>query len=95
MWPPGAVPLVAAVPQHTHLHRDEPVVHLHLLGEKVRSNGGLILTAELLVNVLVHQRRLAHAAARVRQRSRPHIVLTEPADLPTCVHRAYNLPAAA
>ena len=33
----------------------------HLFGEEVCADGGLILVGELLVNVLVHQRRLAHA----------------------------------
>ena len=42
------------------LHRDQPVVNHHLLGEEVSPDGGLVLVAELFVHVLVHQRRLSH-----------------------------------
>lgn len=52
------------------LHGDEPVVHLHLLCEEVGADGGLVLAAELLVHVLVHQRRLADAAGSVQQAGR-------------------------
>ena len=37
------------------LHRDQPVVDHHFLGEEVGPDGGLVLVAELLVHVLVHQ----------------------------------------
>ena len=33
----------------------------HLFGQEVCADGGLVLVGELLVDVLVHQRRLAHA----------------------------------
>ena len=41
------------------LHCDEAVVDLDLLGEEVGANGGFVLTAELLVNELVHEGGLA------------------------------------
>ena len=44
------------------LHRDQPVVHLHLLRQEIGADGGFVLLAELAVHVLVHQRRLADAA---------------------------------
>ncbi|RUS30123.1 hypothetical protein BC938DRAFT_479821 [Jimgerdemannia flammicorona] len=45
----------------TYLHRHEPVIDHYLLRQEVGTNGGLILVAELLVHILVHQRRLADA----------------------------------
>ena len=33
----------------------------HLFGEEVCADGRLVLVGEFLVDVLVHQRRLAHA----------------------------------
>ena len=50
-----------------HLHGDEPVVNLHLLCQKVGPNGRLVLAAELLVDILVHKRRLADAAGCTKQ----------------------------
>jgi len=44
-----------------HLHRDDPVVDHHLFGQEISANGCLVLVGELLVDVLVHQRRLTHA----------------------------------
>ena len=44
------------------LHGDQPVVHHDFLGQEVSSDGGLVLVTELLVDVLVHQGRLAYAA---------------------------------
>ena len=38
------------------------MVEHHLLGEEVGANGGLVLVAELLVDILVHQGGFAHAA---------------------------------
>ena len=45
-----------------HLHCDQPVVYIHFLGQEISANGGLVLVAELLVHVLVHERSLAHPA---------------------------------
>jgi hypothetical protein len=45
-----------------YLHGDQPVIHLHLLCQEVCTNSGLVLAAELLVHVLIHQRCLAHTA---------------------------------
>mmetsp|Transcript_21 Transcript_21/g.73 ORF Transcript_21/g.73 Transcript_21/m.73 type:complete len:247 (+) Transcript_21:426-1166(+) len=44
------------------LHGDRPVVHDHLLGKEVGTDSGLVLCGEFVVHVLVHERRLAHAA---------------------------------
>jgi len=44
------------------LQCEEAVVDLDLLGEEIGANGGLVLVAELPVDVLVHQRRLADPA---------------------------------
>lgn len=49
-----------------HLHRHELVVQHDLLREEVRANGCFVLVGELLVHVLVHQRRLADTTAMVR-----------------------------
>lgn len=38
----------------TNLHGDQPVVHHHLFGQKVGTDRGLILVAELVINILVH-----------------------------------------
>lgn len=45
----------------THLHRHETVVDSHFLGQKVGADGGLVLVAKLLCDVLVHERGLTHA----------------------------------
>lgn len=45
------------------LHCDEAVVDLDLLGEEVGANGGFVLTAELLVNELVHEGGLADSVS--------------------------------
>jgi len=42
-----------------YLHRDVALVDVDLLGEEVGANGGLVLDAELAVDVLVHEGRLA------------------------------------
>ena len=39
----------------THLHRDEPVIDLHLFSKKVCSDGSFVLAGEFLVYVLVHE----------------------------------------
>lgn len=44
----------------TNLHGDQPVVHHHLFGQKVSANCSLVLVAELVINVLVHQRSLSN-----------------------------------
>jgi len=44
-----------------HLHCDDPIVDHHLFGQKIGADGCLVLVGELLVDVLVHQRRLTHA----------------------------------
>ena len=55
----GLEPLLArGVPD---LHGDESIVHLHLFGEEIGADRGLVLLAELPVDVLVHQARLADA----------------------------------
>ena len=45
-----------------NLHRHQPVAHRHLLREEVGADRRLVLAAESAVHVLVHERRLAHAA---------------------------------
>jgi hypothetical protein len=47
-----------------NLHRHQPVVHHDVLGEEIGANRGLVLVAKLLVDILVHQRCLAHTAGR-------------------------------
>mmetsp|Transcript_47618 Transcript_47618/g.95305 ORF Transcript_47618/g.95305 Transcript_47618/m.95305 type:complete len:220 (-) Transcript_47618:40-699(-) len=42
------------------LHGHKPVVHIHLLGQEIGSDRCLVLIAELLVDILVHQRRFAN-----------------------------------
>jgi len=44
------------------LHCHKAVVNHHLFGEKIGSNGSLVLVRELLVNILVHQGGLPHPA---------------------------------
>ena len=46
---------VMTVNEHTDLHGDHPVVHHHLFGQEVSANCGLILVAELLIDILVHK----------------------------------------
>lgn len=38
-----------------HLNSDELVVNHDLLGQEISTNGGLVLAAEALVDVLVHE----------------------------------------
>ena len=45
------------------LHGDQAVVDLDLLGQEIGSYRGLVLATELLVDILVHEGRLAHPAA--------------------------------
>lgn len=45
---------------HPDLQGDELIVDHDLLGEEISTDGGLVLIAEALVHVLVHQRGLAH-----------------------------------
>lgn len=40
------------------LHCHQPVIHHHLLGKKICTDCGFILIAELLIDILVHQRGL-------------------------------------
>jgi hypothetical protein len=46
------------------LHCDHAVVDHDFLGEKVGADGCFVLVAKLFVDVLVHERRLAHAAVQ-------------------------------
>ena len=43
------------------MHGYKLVVDHHFLGEEISTDGRLVLVAELLIHVLVHQRRLADA----------------------------------
>lgn len=45
-----------------HLQRDNLVLVNDFLGQEIRSNSSLVVLAELLVDVAVHEGRLAHAA---------------------------------
>lgn len=44
-----------------HLHGNEPIVDHHFFGQEIGADGRLVLVGELLVDILVHQRRLADA----------------------------------
>ena len=46
----------------TDLQSDKLVVNHDFLREEISADGGLVLVAEPLVNVLVHERRLADTA---------------------------------
>jgi hypothetical protein len=50
-----------------YLQSDKLVVNHHFLGEEVGTDGGLVLTRESLVHILVHQRRLADAVKEERR----------------------------
>ena len=43
----------------SHLHGDNSVINVDLLGQEVGTNGGLVLVAEATVDVLVHEGGLA------------------------------------
>jgi hypothetical protein len=45
-----------------YLHGHKPVIHGNLLSKEVSADGGLVLIAELLVDILIHQRGLSHTA---------------------------------
>jgi len=42
-------------PPPAYLHGHEAIIDKNLLGQEVGSDGGLVLVAELLVHILVHQ----------------------------------------
>lgn len=44
-----------------YLHCDDSIVDHHLFGQKICADSCLVLVGKLLVDVLVHQRRLTHA----------------------------------
>ena len=50
--------------KHAHLHRDETIVNHDLLGQEISADSGLVLIAELAVDVLVHQRHLVDTGKR-------------------------------
>lgn len=45
-----------------YLHCDEPIIHHHFFCEEICSNRCLVLIAEFLINILVHQRSLTNPA---------------------------------
>jgi hypothetical protein len=46
-----------------YLHCHKPVIHHHLFGKKVSTDCGLILIAELLIHILVHERGLPNSVS--------------------------------
>lgn len=42
-----------------YLHGHSAIIDLDLLGQEVGADGGLVLVAELFVDILVHQRGLS------------------------------------
>lgn len=42
-----------------YLHGHEAIINKNLLGQEVGTDGGLVLVAELFVDILVHQRSLS------------------------------------
>lgn len=53
---------------NANLHGDQSVVHHHLLSQEVGSDCGLILIAELIIHILVHQRGLPNSVKDKRDK---------------------------
>jgi hypothetical protein len=67
--------------RRVHLKCDQFAINLNFLGQEISPDGGLILSAVLLVYISVHQRGLAHAKK------------TKLLDLRCIVGRNRNVPA--
>ncbi len=62
-----------------HLHRDKAVIDHHVSGEEVGADCRFVLCTESLVDVLIHQRRLADTA-----QARAHTAVVSAALTPNC-----------